>query len=95
MNDFEIVKLRPVLESMDQRYTGRAMGITFINVNWLFLSNFRITNLWVSQSTQDRISIYSNDQTFEALNLYLTEEEIEMKYGGTKLDISTFFPPIY
>ena len=53
-----------------------------------------VVSTWFDRETNDSIHVYNHDDSFQALLGFLPVEEIEQKYGGKKINIKYFYPPI-
>ncbi len=81
------------ISSLVINFTCSLQRLYLVNPSSLVLLGWKFAQKFLSEETVSKIAVIGRDQYSELLE-YISKEQLERKYGGTRPNLSRFWPPV-
>lgn len=91
ITDLPINSLKSILQTISDNYNGRLFKLWIVNAPGTIYFSWKVVKNFLHQVTVDKITI-AKKGTDDSLWKHIDKSQIEVKYGGTMPDKTSFYP---
>ena len=93
--DIPIKKLKPFVAILSHSFKGQMYRSVSCGTSSLMRGIFNIVSLWLSEFEQESMILCPPGECKDELLKYMSLDKIEERFGGTKPNVSKYFPPVF
>ncbi|KAL4454942.1 hypothetical protein ABPG74_006324 [Tetrahymena malaccensis] len=94
LSDLDFKVIQKIIECMVANYTCILHKLIILNPSWSFRQCWKIISAFIPSDSQDKIEFITSEEFYKLVEIGISPDQIEKKYGGNHDNLTQYWPPI-